>query len=153
MNSNRESGKIGLLSLGAIAIVGMIVASFFFAKDDPAAVGAQFMDALARHDVDKLTELSFVGKTDPAAAEAEKKRIHDEWDFSVNTAGEHYGFSWRITGSTVATDDKATVTMQVNKIASTGYDEKYELPLEKVNNKWMVDVAAISRSMFPAMPH
>lgn len=153
MNSTRESGKIGLLGLGTVAIVGMIVASFFFAKEDPSAIGGQFMDALARHDVDKLTELSYVGKADPASAEAEKKRLHDEWNFSVNTAGEHYGFTWRITGSTVANDDHATVTMQINKGGPSGYDEKYELPLEKVSNKWFVDVGAIARTMFPSLPN
>ena len=152
MNSSRQSGKISLLSLGAVAIVAMIAASMAFAKEDPSAVGAQFMDALARHDVDKLTELSMVSKTDPAGIEAEKKRLHDDWAFSVNVAGEHYPFTWRITESAAATDTHSAVTVQITKLVANDYEEKYELTLEKVNNKWMVDVGAISRTMFPALP-
>ncbi|MEI8282414.1 MAG: hypothetical protein WCG75_08420, partial [Armatimonadota bacterium] len=76
--------------MAAIVIVGMIFVSFLFTKEDPASVGSQFMDALARHDVDKLTELSLVGKTDPSKAEAERNKLRDQWKFCVETAGEHY---------------------------------------------------------------
>ena len=152
MKSNRESGKIGLLTVAAVVIVGMIFVSFLFAKEDPASVGSQFMDALARHDVDKLTELSLVGKTDPATADAEKKKLRAQWEFCVKTAGQHYAFMWKITGSNNATDDHATVIVQINKSGANGYDEKYELPLEKVSNKWLVSVPGISKTMFPGLP-
>ena len=152
MNSTRQSGKISLLGLGAVAIAGMIVASLAFAKEDAKAVGAQFMDALARHDVDKLTELSLVTKTDPAGIEEDKKRLREEWKFAVNVAGEHYPFMWKITDSSSATDTHGSVTIQILKGGQNDYEEKYELSLEKVNNKWMVDVGGISRTMFPALP-
>ena len=152
MKSNRESGKIGILTVAAIVIVGMIFVSFLFTKEDPASVGSQFMDALARHDVDKLTELSLVGKTDPSKAEAERNKLRDQWKFCVETAGEHYSFAWKITGSNNATEDHATVIVQINKGGANGYDEKYELPLEKVSNKWLVEVRGISKTMFPGLP-
>jgi hypothetical protein len=152
MKSNRESGKIGLLTLAVIVIVGMIFVSFLFAKEDAASVGSQFMDALARHDVDKLTELSLVGKTDPSTAEAERTKLKEQWKFCVNTAGQHYAFQWKISGSNNATDDHATVIVQINKGGANGYDEKYELPMEKVSNKWLVDVRGIAKTMFPGLP-
>jgi hypothetical protein len=153
MNSNRQSGKVSLLALAFVAIIGMIIASFAFAKEDAAAVGAQFMDALARHDVDKLTELSLIEKTDPAGIEEEKKLLRSQWDFSVNTAGKHYPFFWKITNATTATENHSTVVVQINKGGPNGYDEKYELSLEKSGGKWKVDVRSISKTMFPALPN
>lgn len=152
MNSMRQSGKINLLTLAFVAIIGMIVASLFFAKEDPQAVGGQFMDALARHDADKLTELSYTGKTDPGAIEAEKKRLRSDWDFCVNTAGKHFPFFWRITNSVTADDTHASVTVQVSKGGPQGYEEKYELPLIKEGGKWVVEAGSVSRTMFPALP-
>jgi hypothetical protein len=152
MRSPRQLGKVSILSLAAIVIVGMIVASMVLAKEDPSAVGAQFMDALARHDVDKLTEMTYTGQTDPNKIAADKKVIREQWDFSVNTAGLHYPFHWTISGSMTGQDSHATVTVQINKGGANGYDERYELPLEKEGEKWKVDARAISRTMFPAMP-
>ena len=153
MKSKRQSGKISLLGLGGIAIFAMIVASLILAKEGPAAVGGQFMDALARHDVDKLTELTNIQATDPKTAEIERKRIHDQWDFSVNVAGQHYPFVWRVTSSNNSTETTATVTMMITRLSADGYEEKYELPLEKVNGKWLVNVGSVSRAMFPALPN
>ena len=153
MKSKRQSGKISLLGLGGAAIVAMIVASLFLAKEGPAAVGGQFMDALARRDVDKLTELTYIQSTDPKEIEGERKRIHDQWDFSVNVAGQHFPFLWRATSSSSSTDTSATVTVMFTRGTPDGYEEKYELPLEKVNGKWFVNVSSISRAMFPALPN
>ena len=152
MKSKRQSGRISLLGLGGIAIVVMVVASLFLAKEDPTATGGQFMDALARHDVDKLTELTLIDSADPQHIEADKKHLHDEWDFCVNVAGEHYPFIWKVTNSNTAADGHASVTLEITKITNNSYPEKFELPLEKVNGKWLVDVRGISRLMFPALP-
>ncbi len=148
----RQSGKINLLTLAFVAIIGMVVASLFFAKEDPQAIGAQFMDALARHDAKKLTELSYTGKTDPASIETEKKRLFSDWDFCVNTAGKHFPFYWRITNSVVSSESTASVTVQISKGGPQGYEEKYELPLIKEGGKWVIEVGSVSRTMFPALP-
>jgi hypothetical protein len=153
MKSNRKSGKISLLVVAMVAVGGMILASMVFAKEDPSAVGGQFMDALARHDFDKLTELSHIDSTDPATIESEKKRLREEWNFSVNVAGQHYPFVWRITSSTTASPDTASVAVQVSKGGPGGVEEKFELPLEKSGGKWKVVAGSISRLMFPAMPN
>jgi hypothetical protein len=153
MKTNRKSGRFSILGLGAVAIVSMIIASIFLAKEDPSSIGGQFMDALARHDVAKLTELSYVSSSDPKVADEEKKRLQGEWDFSVNMAGKHYPFMWRITGSNSSTDTTSSVTVQVTRGGPGGMDEKFELPMEKQNGKWFVDVGSISRMMFPALPN
>ena len=152
MSSPRQSGKISLLSVAVAAIFVMIIASLFLAKEDPQAVGAQFMDALARHDVDKLTELSFTGKTDPQEVAAEKKKLHDQWDFCVNVAGQHFGFLWKVSAATLATDNHGSVTVMLTKAGPSSYEEKYELPLEKEGGRWVIDAGAISRNMFTGLP-
>ena len=152
MKSQRQSGKFSLLGLAAVAIFGMIVASLFLVKEDPSAIGGQFMDALARHDVAKLTELSYISP-DTKDVEAEKKRLHDEWEFAVNVAGQHYPFVWRVTSSNTQTENEASVTMMVTRGGAGGYEEKFELPMEKVNGKWLVNVGSISRLMFPSLPN
>jgi hypothetical protein len=153
MNRNRQSGKFNPLALAFVAIVGMIVASLAFAKEDASAVGAQFMDALARHDAEKLTELSFIEKSEKVSAEEARKQLFEQWNFSVNTAGKHYPFVWKSSGSIKSTDTEATVIVMINKGGPNGYDEKYELPMEKVDGKWKVVASSISRTMFPALPH
>jgi hypothetical protein len=152
MKSNRRSGRISILGLAVFAIVGMILASMVFAKEDPSSVGAQFMDALARHDVDKLTELSYVDQSNPGAAEETRKRLREQWTFSVKVAGQYYTFFWRITGATTTSDTTGSVIVQLNKGGPNAYDEKFELPLAKSGDKWKVDVTQISRVMFPALP-
>ncbi len=152
MNSNRKSGKINFLTLGVVAVVGLIVASLFLAREDPSAVGVQFMDALSRRNVDQLTSLSYIGKTDPAGIESARKKLHDQWDFAVNTAGLHYFFTWRVSNSLTSTPTTATVTVMVTKVGPSAYEEKYELPLEKEGDKWKVDAYAISHSMYPGLP-
>ncbi len=152
MKSHRQAGRISILGLAIFAIVGMIVASMVFAKEDPSSVGAQFMDALARHDVDKLTELSYVDQSSPTEAEKTKARLREQWTFSVKVAGQHYPFFWRISGATTTSDNSGSVIVQINKGGPNGYDEKFELPLAKSGDKWKVDVTQISRVMFPALP-
>ena len=147
-----QSGKISLLGLAVLAIIGMILASLFFAKEDPKAVGAQFMDALARHDVEKLTSLSYTGETDTSKTEVAKKELHAKWDFCVNVAGQHFPFLWKVANSNMATENEGSVTVMVTKGGPMGYEEKYELPLQKEGGKWVVRVSEISRTMFPGLP-
>lgn len=152
MSWNRKSGKVSILGLGAVAMVGLIVASLFFAKEDPASIGTQFMDALARHDVEKLTSLTYIGKSNPTEFEAEQKKFHDQWDFCVNTAGEHFFFRWKIAASSTASPTSGSVTVMVEKVGPGSYEEKYELPMEKEGDKWKIDATSISRTMFPGLP-
>lgn len=146
--------RINFLAVGLGAMVVLVIGAFALAKEEPSAVAAQFMSALAKHDVNKLTELSYIGKTQPAEIEAAREKLRKDWDFAVNTAGKYYTFAWRISASGVASSDHASVTLQIQKniTGDAPYDEKYELPMEKEGDKWKVVVGGISSEMFPALP-
>lgn len=136
-------------------MVVLMVAAILLAKETPQSAAVNFMDALARHDVKKLTELSLIGESDPAAAEAKRQRLAKEWDFSVNEAGRHFPFTWRVTAANITTDRTATATIMItpDAVLPSAYEQKYDLPLEKEGGKWKVDVGGISKLMFPAMPN
>lgn len=154
MKHMRTAGRVNLLALGVITMVALMIAAFVFAREEPGSVGAQFMSALAKHDVEKLVDLSYTGGSTPEEVSKTKEKLKKEWDFAVNTAGKYYTFAWRITASTKASDSHASVTCQVqrNVITGSSYDEKYELPLEMEGGKWKVDVKGINAEMFPGLP-
>lgn len=155
LNSNmRSSGRVNFLTLGVVLIVGLMGAAVFFAKESPQTVAVNFMDALARHDVKKLTELSLIGESDPAAAEAKRKKLEEQWDYCVNFAGKHFPFTWRVTAANASTENAATATVQMtpDAVNPASYEQKFDIPLEKEGGKWKVDVGGISKVMFPALP-
>ncbi len=105
------------------------------------------MTALSKGDVDTLTKMSLLGdKTEP--------EMHKEWEFAVNTAGKHYRFFWRITSELVSDENSGSVRMQISRNidSPSTYEEAFQLPMQKVNGEWKVDVRGISREMFPALP-
>ena len=105
------------------------------------------MTALSKGDVDTLTKMSLLGdKTEP--------EMHKEWEFAVNTAGKHYRFFWRITSELVSDENSGSVRMQISRNIDSPsmYEEAFQLPMQKVNGEWKVDVRGISREMFPALP-
>jgi hypothetical protein len=150
----RNSGKINILTIGVVAMVGLFSAAFLLAKEDAQSSGAKFMDALARHDVDRLVELSYIGETDPAKIEETKKKLKEDWDFCVNKAGKHFLFTWKISASSKSSPTQATVALKINRAPAggSGYDEKFELPMELEGGQWKVDVGGINAEMFPALP-
>jgi hypothetical protein len=111
------------------------------------SIGGRFMSALARGDVNTLTDLTYLGKRP-------KEEIRKDWEFATGTAGKYYNFTYRITSAQQADENNATVTMMVERDIDSGtsYEEKRELPLVKVGNEWKVDVANISRDVYPALP-
>jgi hypothetical protein len=156
LNPNmRISGRVNFLALGAILMVGLMVAAILLAKETPQTAAVNFMDALARHDVKKLTELSLINESDPAAAEAKRKKLEKEWDFSVNEAGRHFPFTWRVTSANATTETTGTATIQMlqDAVNPASYEMKFDIPLEKEGGKWKVDVGGISKLMFPALPN
>lgn len=149
----RNSGRITIVTVGVVAAIMLLLAVVLFAKDSPQSSGVKFMQALSNHDVDQLVELTFVGETDPQKIEARKKKLREDWDFAVNTAGKHFIFTYKVVGYTQPTETAGAVSCKVTKNAHMGgYDEKFELPMEKESGKWKVVIGGVSRSMFPALP-
>lgn len=154
MKEMRIRGAINYLLLGLVLMLVLVIGAFALAKEEPASVAAQFMSALAKHNPEKLTELSYIGKTAPAELESSRENLRKDWDFCVNTAGKYYTFSWRIVGSRKSSEDSASVTLQImrNLASGSSYDEKYELPMEKEGGRWKVVPGGISSEMFPGLP-
>lgn len=132
---------------GALAFVAVVFV-MMFSREGLGSIGGRFMTALAKHDVDTLTKMTYLGKDSP-------DQIKAKWDLAVNQYGKYYRFRWKITGTSQATDDSGSVRMQVSRNADSPgtYEENYQLPLVKHDGEWKVDVAGISREMFPGLPN
>lgn len=143
----RRAGRVNILAIVAAVCAIAILGLFFMGRESLNSVGARFMTALAKHDVKTLSAMTFLDGSTP-------EEVEKQWDFAVNTAGKHYLFVWNITGATQATDTQGTVRMQVvrNAQSPSAFEEKFELPLVKVDGQWKVDVRNISRELFPALP-
>jgi hypothetical protein len=143
----RRSGRINVLAIFGVIAVVMVIIVLVFSKQSLSNAGGQFMDALVRGDVDKLTDMSVVGNETPA-------QIHKQWEFATQVAGRNYSFAWKII-SELQTDDKnGSVSLEVERNFGTpaAYPEHYALPMVKVNDVWKVDVANVSRELYPALP-
>jgi hypothetical protein len=140
----RTSGRVSLLLVAGIVSFVFVLALLFVPRESVTGVGNRFMTALAQGDVDTLTEMSYIGNAPP-------ETVREEWRFATQEAGRHYRFIWRVTGATQASDNSASVRMQVVR-DSVGYEENYQLPLVKTEEGWKVDVRGISRSLYPALP-
>jgi hypothetical protein len=142
---SRRSGRISFVLLAGICSVALIAFLFFFTGQSPRGVAGEFMTALAKGDVDKLTELSLV-ETRP------KEEIHKEWERSIQY-GRNYLFFWSITGLKQDADG-ATVRLDITKnpLSPSAYPEHYELQMVKTKEGWKVDVPQIARDMFPYLP-
>ncbi|RYG34446.1 hypothetical protein EON81_15510 [bacterium] len=143
---NRQAGRVNFIAIGAVACLLMIIAVFALGKQSPTEVGVKFMSALATGDSATLTDLTYLGETP-------KEEVRKEWDFATQEAGKYYRFVWKVTGYSQPSDQEASIRLQViRNLESGGYEENFQLPLIKQNDKWFVDVRAISREMYPALP-
>lgn len=142
----RQGGRVSFV--GLLAVVGAVIigALLLFTKEGPAVNGGRFMDALARGDVQKLTELTYLGKKAPDA-------IRSDWELTTRI-GKHYIFRWRIVDAKESgpTTGALRVMVERNLLSGGSYEEAFGLPMVKENGKWLVDVAGINREMYPALP-
>jgi Protein of unknown function (DUF2950) len=145
----KKAGRVSLLTLIVIVAVltGGAVVLLLIVPDSPESAATQFMSALAGGNVDKLVSLSDLGDESPDQA-------HKQWDFAVNTAGKYYQFAYTIMGSSEADPTDASVKIQMlrnpDKVGS--YQETFDIPMVKKNEHWLVDVRAMNRTIYPAMP-
>ncbi|RYG49573.1 hypothetical protein EON79_00825 [bacterium] len=143
---NRQAGRVNFLAIGAVACILLIVAVFALGKQSPTEVGVQFMSALAKGDAATLTDLTYMGDTP-------KEEVRKQWDFATQEASKYYTFIWKVSGFSQPIETEASIKLQVNRNAEAGgYEENFQLPLIKKDGKWLVDVRAISRDMYPALP-
>jgi hypothetical protein len=145
----KKGGRISLVLILAIiaVLIGVSVMYATTSGDSPESAGSKFMSALAKGDVDQLTDLSYVVNATPAD-------IHQKWDFACHTAGPYYHFKWRANGAIIADQDTAALKIWYTKDANArgSYEDTFELPLIRVNGHWKVDVSSMDHSIYPAMP-
>lgn len=141
-------GRVSLVSILAIVAVALFAFVLLFSRESLSTIGARFMTALATHDVDTLTKMSYMGE---GVAQDE---IRKKWEFAVNDAGKYYRFRWRVLGATQASEKDAMIRLEImrNSDNPATYEEKYQLPLIKVGDEWKVYVRGINREMFPGLP-
>lgn len=142
----------GAIKITHIIAILMVVAVFVLVgmslfSDSPQQAGGRFMDALARHDSQKLGQLSHVSGQS-------SEQMAQRWEKLVNGPAKHFRFYWRISGTSQASGDTAAVQMFVERDqgAPTAYEEKFELPMVKVEGQWKVDIRRLDRRIFPFLP-
>lgn len=133
-----------------IAVIGgiaLLLFSFIFKGSSPSGTASTFMEALTAHDIDKLTDLTYIQGKDKAT-------IRKEWEFTLNTAAPYHVFNYELSPSVEdsPTDAQAKVVVKHIKYGTTAIDDNYMLPLTKVDGSWKVAVTSINREMFPGLP-
>lgn len=143
----KRNGRANLLLIFAIAGIVAILGLLLFSKGTPSQAASEFMLALAKGDVPKLTELTYMDGDTP-------EEISKKWEYTTKTAGPHYQFVWKMTGETIADPQTASVKLQMlrNSRSSSAYEENFALPMLNKDGKWKVDVRAISRDLYPGLP-
>lgn len=131
---------LGLVGLGAI---GVLLA---LGGVSPEAAAEEFMQALAKKDVNRLVELTYL--------ESPREPLKDQWDDCVNRKAKNFVFMWSWIRSRRSDDDK--IVMQVTLTEFTGpvgsEKDPISLALVQKDGRWKVDLASITRSFFPGLP-
>lgn len=140
--------RAGIHWMVLVGIVGAVAILFllFSGGESASAVGVKFMEALARGDADELTQLSY-------HPDKSSEELKQEWEYTTQTVGKHYLFTYAVLGEQRQDEDQATVRLQVTRnLGSGSYEENFGLPMEKRDGKWRVVVNELSREMYPGLP-
>jgi hypothetical protein len=143
----RRAGRASVLTIVAIVAAVAAVALFFLPGEGSSTTATRFMSALASGDTATLTELSYMGETP-------KEEIRKKWDYTMSVAG-NYRFYWDMDGLVRVNETEAGARVKIYHGTPKPVqfrDERFTLPLVKVDNRWLVDVRSINRTMFPALP-
>jgi hypothetical protein len=135
-----------LIVVGVLCLF-LLIPLFCASTRGPENYAADFMTALGKGDASKLAELSVIGKNT-----VDQRR--EKWSQTVSQS-KYYRFTWRVTDVTNITPEKAAVSLQMRRNVGIkmGEDElKYELPMEKVDGKWMVIEDQMDRDIYPFLP-
>jgi hypothetical protein len=143
----KRSGRVHILVV--LAVVAVVVFGFliFFSGSGPTQTASDFLIALAKGDVDKLTELSYPDEP--------QDKMHAEWANSVEQA-KYYRFIYRLVNTESASDDQASVNIKLEPNIGQPEDHQYMqdfgIPLKKYNGQWKVLSKQLPRDMYPFLP-
>lgn len=141
-----RAGRAHWVTIAGSVGFAVLLAIFLIPTNSPNTAANQFMSALAEGDVDKLMALSYY--------KGSEEKMRAQWEFAVRECAPYYRFKWRNVGLKEADEKVAGVRMfvQRNLGSGTDYEERFDIPLVKVDGKWLVDVRSISRAMYPGIP-
>ena len=143
----KQLGRIHWMFLVGVAGVIGIGVVLFLGGSTPTMVAGDFMVALAKGDVDRLVETTYIGHDS-------KEHLRQEWKFATQVAGPHYRFTWSILDFVQQGPSTASVRIDLvrNVLGKGAYASRYDLPLELEDGKWKVKATAISREIYPGLP-
>ncbi len=142
----KQAGRAHWLIVAGVASVVLVIGVFLFGKDSAGEAASGFMTALGSGNVDRLVELSYFDKSS-------KEDLRKQWDFAVHRAGPHYLFAWKLVNVSESDANNAAATLAVTRnLGQEGFEEKFQLPLVRQDGEWKVDVRAINRTLYPALP-
>ncbi len=140
-----RAGRVNFIMVAGLASIVILFFLLFFTRNSPTNTVGDFLTALAKGNVDQLVELSHY--------DGNKDDLRKQWEFAVKEAGPHFRFTWKIIGGKESDATHAAVNVQWTKDAlGQGYEKKYEVPCVKVDGSWKVDISAVARDMYPALP-
>lgn len=130
-----------------VAAVFAIVALATLSGETSSVAARRFMRALSNGDAKTLTEMSYF------EPDRQKEEVLKSWERTLEV-GRFYRFTWNIKNSKSPASGRSTVSMDFTRDADNpnSYGETFSLDMIQKNGKWMVDVKALSRDMFPALP-
>ena len=144
----RQSGRISLLLVGIVTlvIVGVLLV-MVFGKDSPTTVTTRWFNALATGDAKTAAAESYM-------QDNTQDQLEQKWDRTLNVVAPYYRFRWQVLSESIADDKTAAVNIFIWKDAlnPSTYEERYGIPLIKVDGEWKVDLAGVPREMFPGLP-
>jgi len=130
---------LSILVLGGLAV-------YVLQQQTPEKTAEEFLQALAKKDIEKLVQLSYL--ENPSAP------LRGQWDFCVNHAAKNYIFIWNYVNSQRIDEERAAVKVEfmIFHGIEPSYEEPIEIPIILRDGKWKVDLNSLSRKFFPALP-
>jgi type II secretory pathway pseudopilin PulG len=147
MVERRGAARINLLIVLGLFGLAALVLLLVLLQPSPDDAMRKFMQALASHDVDTLTEMSYL--------EHPHAPIREQWDLCVNHLAKNYVFLWSYEGLRQPTPDEAVVRMNFTEFLGPEphQTDSFEVPLVKKDGIWKVDLASLTRKFFPGLPY
>lgn len=142
----KQRGRTSLVTIAGLASLTLVAWVLLMAKGRASTATSQFMDALLSEDAQKLADLSYM----PGEP---REKIKAEWEKTIR-ANRYYQFGWRLTNERELSDTRAVVVLMVTRNAASpeANPEKAEIPMIKVDGRWLVPVRELPRNLYPALP-
>ena len=148
MFMKRQTGMVRFNPIVAIGVLGLIAIGvvMLMVGQSPEAAARDFMTALSKGDVSRLTEMSYL--PDP------EEPLGQQWRDTVEQRAKNYVFAWQLQGSEKMSDEEAVVKVMIVEYRGPDLHENdvANLPLTKRDGEWKVDLRSLSRTFFPGLP-